>query len=269
MKSSRTPALAILAAVLCLRAAPAGAVDLRLSVPEPLRDAWEEILSRHPLPAEARIVETGEDAARLSLRAFWGAPPFMPGRWVVVQSRLFAPAAVLGSALTGEEPVQPLESINLPLVALPVDGLYPGDADYPLVQKVALVLAGSRPGPGRVVRRGRILGCSPPARQRGLDRRGGRHHARARRGQAPREAGRPGGGLRRHAARPAELRPADGQPRGSGHAKGRPGCEELHLPVRSRDPCPVRGGRLHMALPHEQPFLRLRRSRVHRHAGRA
>ncbi len=54
-------------------------------------------------------------------------------------------SAPLGAPETGDETVQPLESVALPLVALPVHGLVPGDPGYPLVQRVALVLQGADP----------------------------------------------------------------------------------------------------------------------------
>ena len=143
MRSSRAPALAVLAAVFALRAAPAGAVDLQLSVPEPLRVAWEEILSRHPLPAEARIVENrgrnGTPVAQDFLgRAALHARQVGRGAVAILRARGRAGRRFhRGSA-------GPAPGIDQP----PPGGaasrrLVPGDAGYPLVQKIALVLAGA------------------------------------------------------------------------------------------------------------------------------
>jgi hypothetical protein len=146
MRSFRAAVLTALAAALSLCAARLGALDVRLAVPAPLGEAWERTLAAHALPGGVRLVDGGGEGPGISLRAFWGEPPFMPGRWTVVQTRLLAPAAPLGARASGEEPVQPLESITLPFVALPVEGLFPGDPGYPLVQRVALILQGVDPG---------------------------------------------------------------------------------------------------------------------------
>jgi hypothetical protein len=146
MRSLRAAALTVFAAALSLCAASLAALDVRLAVPGPLWEPWQQTLAAHPLPEGVRLVDGGGEGPGISLRAFWGAPPFMPGRWTVVQTRVLAPAAPLGARASGDEPVQSLESITLPFVALSVEGLFPGDPGYPLVQRVALILQGADPG---------------------------------------------------------------------------------------------------------------------------
>jgi hypothetical protein len=141
MRSTRICAFLVLAFL----ARPLPGLEVRLGVPAGLQETWQKLTAEHPLPEGVQIVNQGESAS-LSLEAFRGAAPEAPGDWKVVRRTILAPVGRLGAKEPDEGRVLPLESITLPLVALPADGLFPDQPGYPLIEKVALILEGADPG---------------------------------------------------------------------------------------------------------------------------
>ena len=130
--------------LLAAAAAPLGAAGLELDVPEALAPAWRSILAEHPLPAGLKIVDQG-GSERVSMeRVRQGAAPG-PGMRRIVERTFLAPVGLLGQAERSTGEVLPIESIRLPSVALPVDGLFPGQPGYSLVEETALGIEGSDP----------------------------------------------------------------------------------------------------------------------------
>jgi poly-gamma-glutamate capsule biosynthesis protein CapA/YwtB (metallophosphatase superfamily) len=123
-------------------AAGPGVQALELDIPEMLAPSWQRILAEHPLPDGLEIVDPA-GRGRLSMRLVReGAAPGS-GTWKVVERTFSAPVGRLGEADLGTGEILPLEQIRLPLVALPVDGLFPDQPGYPLVEEIALGIESS------------------------------------------------------------------------------------------------------------------------------
>jgi poly-gamma-glutamate synthesis protein (capsule biosynthesis protein) len=122
---------------------------IRVDVPEELAPAWTRFISLHPFPAGlAEAAAAADPASEVVFRD--GAQP----GFKVVQVSALAPVARLWDApLTvtraraeaGTLRLLALESISLPDIALPVDGLYPGDPGYPLVRRFSVAVHGDDP----------------------------------------------------------------------------------------------------------------------------
>ncbi len=129
---------------------------LLIDAPDALWPAWQAFVVQHPLPpgvtarraapGDAPDAAAGEDAPRLQLRI---GP--IPGFRAVARVAA-APTATLGDPRTsatlaevraGRLPVEPVSAIVPPRVALPVDGAYPGDPEYPIYDEIDAALVGS------------------------------------------------------------------------------------------------------------------------------
>ncbi len=104
----------------------------------------QRLLAEHPLPAGIEIAEPA-GAGRLSMRLVSGGASPGPGMWKILQRAFFAPVGRLGQEQRATGETLPLEQIQLPLVALPVDGLFPDEPGYPLVEEIALGIESSDP----------------------------------------------------------------------------------------------------------------------------
>ncbi|MCX7040374.1 MAG: CapA family protein [Spirochaetes bacterium] len=125
-------------------AAGPGDQGLELAIPETLAPSWQRILADHPLPDGLEIVDQA-GGGRLSMKLVRGGAAPGSGTWKMVERTFFAPVGRLGEADRGMGATLPLEQIRLPLVALPVDGLFPDQPGYPLVEEVALGIESSDP----------------------------------------------------------------------------------------------------------------------------
>jgi hypothetical protein len=125
--------------VLLAVASRLAALPVTLLCPEELRPSWDRLVASHPLPAETSALP---DAVPAILVVRQGEPPGAR----VFDRVLAAPAARMrpdGTAAESE-PVRivPLESVRLPDVALPVDGLTADQPGYPMEAAVSLELEG-------------------------------------------------------------------------------------------------------------------------------
>lgn len=139
--------LSCLLLVLLLAASPLplAAADVHLRVPDALDGVWAGLVAGHPLPAGTRILQEGADDT-VCLEVLGGGSPRAAGAWKVVERTVFAPVSRLGASDAQHTGIAPLESIRLPAVALPADGLFPGEPGYSLVRETALVVDSSDPG---------------------------------------------------------------------------------------------------------------------------
>jgi len=156
LKAPRFPSLLLASLLLFAGAArPDWArADERLLIdaPDPLWPVWQAFVAQHPLPpgvtaqraAPADAAASG--APRLQLR-IGPAPGFRAVARVAA-----APTATLGDprqsatlaeVRAGTVPIEPVAAIALPTVAIPVDGAYPGDPEYPLYDEIDASLTGS------------------------------------------------------------------------------------------------------------------------------
>ncbi|HET6485597.1 MAG TPA: CapA family protein [Spirochaetia bacterium] len=165
-KAPRLPSLLVASLMICAIAGAArpGSVraDERLLVDAPgaLWPVWQAFVARHPLPpgvvaqraapAEGQGDTPGAAAASGAPRLELRIGP-IPGLRVVARVAA-APTVTLGDprmsatlaeVRAGKVPVQPVAAIAPPNVAIPVDGEYPGDPEYPLYDEIDASLAGS------------------------------------------------------------------------------------------------------------------------------
>lgn len=111
-------------------------------MPETLVPTWQHLLAEHPLPDGIEIVGQA-GAGHLSMTLVKGGAwpePGSPGPngWKIVQRTFSAPVGRLGQGDRATGETLPLDQIRLPLVALPVDGLFPDQPGYPLVEEIAI-----------------------------------------------------------------------------------------------------------------------------------
>lgn len=118
---------------------------LEVQVPEIIQQAWERLVSAHPVPPGIEsgsivVQDTGQNSAL--------------SRFKVVETTIMVPVArfwdvptavTRALAESGRARLLPIESVVLPDIALPVDGLYPGDPGYPLVRDLAVGIKGDDP----------------------------------------------------------------------------------------------------------------------------
>lgn len=118
---------------------------LDVQVPDGARATWDRLVSAHPVP---RGVEAGSIVVREVARNS------APAGYVVVGTALAAAVSRFWDPLTpvtraaaesGRVRLLPLDSVALPDIAVPVDGLYPGDPGYPLERDVAVGIQGDDP----------------------------------------------------------------------------------------------------------------------------
>lgn len=154
MKSGSTPfSLFILALAAFFIVSCAQPAVLTVTVP-PEHDAlWRELMAIAP-PPDGVTVEPAPDGAIRIVETIGVSSHDADPQPAVIHRTWLAPTAPLwdlhavASALSD---LQPVNEIVLPDRALPVDGLYPDDPDYPLVREVALVI--TPPDPDAVPRR--------------------------------------------------------------------------------------------------------------------
>jgi poly-gamma-glutamate capsule biosynthesis protein CapA/YwtB (metallophosphatase superfamily) len=115
---------------------PLAALDLRVA--DGLQPSWDRFVSANPLPpgitSGAVIVQDRalpgfrvvEQIVTVPVATFWDAPPSV--------TRILAESGSLR--------LVPMESVQLPDIAVPVDGLLPGDPGYPLVRDLAVGIEG-------------------------------------------------------------------------------------------------------------------------------
>jgi poly-gamma-glutamate synthesis protein (capsule biosynthesis protein) len=138
--------------LLSLSAHPALGTVIQVETTVDAWPVWEGLCLDHPLPAgiQARRIDPGAESPGDRLIMTLGADP---GAKTVARTAR-APVASLwdaGSSPTladvraGRFPTAPIESIALPEIALPVDGIFPDQPGYPLVQDVSLRLQGNDP----------------------------------------------------------------------------------------------------------------------------
>jgi len=126
------------AAILSLVSFALGGTPILLDVPAGLKPAWERLISRHPFPP-------GLSRGTVILRE--GSPPgfrTVESATLVPVIRMWETPVTLtrAQAESGAARLLPLDSVQLPDVALPVDGLFPGDPGYPLVRQISLGIQG-------------------------------------------------------------------------------------------------------------------------------
>ena len=132
--------------VLCtcvLLSFPLGAVEVRVSAAA--QTAWDRLVAAHPVPSG---VESGAIVAQ-DVPQGGALPGFKAaGTIVMVPVARFwdvPPAVPRAAAESGDVRLLPIETVTLPDIALPVDGLYPGDQGYPLIRDLAIGISGDDP----------------------------------------------------------------------------------------------------------------------------
>jgi Bacterial capsule synthesis protein PGA_cap len=136
------PLFLLLATFLVLNL-PLAALDVQ--VPGAFRSAWERLISEHPVPPGMEpgsiiVQDTAQDN--------------VPAGFKVVETAIMVPVArfwempapvTRSRAESGGVRLLPIENVALPDIALPVDGLFPGDPGYPLVRVLAVGIQGDDP----------------------------------------------------------------------------------------------------------------------------
>jgi poly-gamma-glutamate capsule biosynthesis protein CapA/YwtB (metallophosphatase superfamily) len=137
---------------LALASLPASSSGLEVQTTPEMWPVWERLAAAHPLPPgfEARRVDPGAQPPADRLVLCLGANADAR----VVDRIALAPVGRLSEAgrtasrddiKTGRFPLEPMESITLPDIALPVDDRYPDEPGYPLFADVSLAIQGSNP----------------------------------------------------------------------------------------------------------------------------
>ena len=137
---------------LALASFPARASGLEVETTAEMWPVWERLAAAHPLPPGFEAIRVGSGAPRSGDRLVMSVGEIAGGRAVdrialapVGQLRDLGTAASLEDIRAGRFRVQPLESITLPDIALPVGDMYPDQAGYPLFTDVSLALQGGNP----------------------------------------------------------------------------------------------------------------------------
>ena len=230
---------------------------------------WERLAAAHPLPPGFEAIRVGSGAPRSGDRLVMSVGEIAGGRAVdrialapVGQLRDLGTAASLEDIRAGRFRVQPLESITLPDIALPVGDMYPDQAGYPLFTDVSLDLQGGNPAlqawldslpppappaPPAITWVGAVGDLMPA---RGVD------AVLLRAGGARRVFG---DTLPILGAAPAR------ESRGSGYLGGHGREKDVPFPFRSRGPGAFEGGGLRLPFGGEQSFVRLRGNGLPRH----
>jgi hypothetical protein len=122
---------------------------VRVDVPEELEPAWTRFISLHPFPAGLADAAAPADTAGEVVFRDGAQPGFrvveVSAMAPVVRLWEAPPVVTRARAEAGTLKLLPLESIFLPDIALPVDGLYPGDPGYPLVRRLSVAVRGDDP----------------------------------------------------------------------------------------------------------------------------
>jgi poly-gamma-glutamate capsule biosynthesis protein CapA/YwtB (metallophosphatase superfamily) len=134
-------ALLLLPSLFCAYGLP-----VTLLCPEELTAVWKRIVAANPLPAGFMPVPPKPGNAREPERIIvhlGGEPGGAGGR--AVARVLTAPVGLLGGQPPAVSRIAPLESILLPYVALPVQGMTADNPGYPLQSEVVIELRGGNP----------------------------------------------------------------------------------------------------------------------------
>ena len=122
------------AVLLALVSFSLGGTPIRLDVPPGLQPAWERLVFRHPLPQDLSsgsiILREGRQAGFRVVESAVLVPVIRMWETPVTLTR--------AQAESGGVRLRPLDSVELPDIALPVDGLFPGDSGYPLVKLISV-----------------------------------------------------------------------------------------------------------------------------------
>ncbi|MGA2639676.1 MAG: CapA family protein [Spirochaetia bacterium] len=142
--------------ILALFSLPLPGLTVFLDSPAELQPAWERLLSSHPLPAGLDAAPVGTSGSAGDSRepgAVLLRSKILPGFRIVEESVLVPvirfweapPALTRARAESGSARLLPLEAVALPDIALPVDGVYPGNPAYPLVRRLTVGIQGDDP----------------------------------------------------------------------------------------------------------------------------
>ena len=122
---------------------PLAALDVQ--VPNVFQPAWDRLIAAHPVPPgiTSGAIVVREAAPDTSLPGFKTV-----GTTILVPVAMFweTPRAVTRAiAESGRVRLLPIDVVTLPEIALPVDGLYPGDPGYPLARELAVGIMADDP----------------------------------------------------------------------------------------------------------------------------
>ena len=124
-----------------------------ISIPEDLEENFSELIKSYPLPERILLTTavSAKDTGKIILyKSSWlnrDIPDTGKGASgsILLSRTIFAPTTDFLDVKTGVSleyislfPVVPIEEVHLPEKALAVDGLYPGDEDYPLISEIFL-----------------------------------------------------------------------------------------------------------------------------------
>jgi hypothetical protein len=138
LPASNMRALRIVLALLLLPPSPAASLSLAVRCPDLLWPELERLLELHPLPAgvaAARSLRNGPEPDLLECQLGAGSGYSLVGQVALAPvSRMWddRQAATSAEVRAGTVRIQPLSSISLPDIALPVDGLTADMPGYPL-----------------------------------------------------------------------------------------------------------------------------------------
>jgi len=137
--------------ILSLFCFPLPGLTVSVEAPVDLQPAWARLLSRHPFPPGLNAAPAGTPGSAGSVILRAGDLPgsrAVEDLFLVPVIRLWEAPLTLtrAQAESGSVRLLPLDDVALPDIALPVDGLYPGDPGYPLVRRVAVGIQGDDPG---------------------------------------------------------------------------------------------------------------------------
>ena len=117
---------------------------VHLAVPAELTTVWQELIERNPLPAEP--LSDGNDSVNhvgtiALIQTSWRepAPEQIFGEQKLIRRTYYAPTTRITHPDDQPE-IVPLHSVRLPLAGLPIDGIYPFDEGYPLIEDIYLAV---------------------------------------------------------------------------------------------------------------------------------
>ncbi len=113
-------------------------------------EKWEHIINKHPLPDIYQFVqENPENKLLPEIKIFYSTEikSLYPNNEILLKKSYLVPGTDFWNPLTdisfndiSNYPHLPLEEIELPIKGLSIEGLYPGDTGYPLIEKTLLSL---------------------------------------------------------------------------------------------------------------------------------
>ena len=137
-------------AILLTGLLPGFSLTVSLDAPDAVMPSWEKLLAAHPLPESIKTVRAApgqvQAVDRIKVRLGASAGTRVVERILLAPvARIWEapPAATMARVRSGAMRVLPLESITLPDMALPVDGLFADQPGYPLIAEVAVSVHGN------------------------------------------------------------------------------------------------------------------------------